>query len=275
MLLDDLLTSLADGLKQGPLTASEVCIGVFYTAVRLSNGYAGVAFTPRDMEDTVCCPRSAAQMPGAGRISGRNAWDLAREALAPNRLRRAVGVATLNALSALLMDEKGIPNGRLMNDTDALDAICIEAGDKVVMVGAFVPFIKNLRERHIQLRVIDKHPDALKDDERSLWVPPDLVTRVLPEADVAIITGSAMVEGGLDELLDMCRNAREIVLAGPTASLWPEPFFARGVTVMGGIKVRDAAGLMHVVAEGGSGYFFNGPADKMAIVRLKTSVENG
>ncbi len=275
MLLDDLLTSLADGLEQRPLTVSEVCIGVFYTAVRLSNGYVGVAFTPRDMEDTVCCPRSAAEMPEAGRISGRNAWDLAREALAPNRLSRAVGVATLNALSAVLMDEKGIPDGRLMNDTDALDAVCIEAGDKVVMVGAFVPFIKELRERGVALRVIDKHPGALKDDERSLWVPPDSVTRVLPEADVAIITGSAMVEGGLDELLELCRNAREIVLAGPTASLWPEPFFARGVTVMGGIKVRDGAGLMRVVAEGGSGYFFNGPADKMAIVQLKTSVENG
>lgn len=73
MLLEDLIASLERGLDQRPLTVTQVCIGVFYTAVQLSSGQVGVAFTPRDMEDTVCCPRSAAELPEAGQLSGKTA----------------------------------------------------------------------------------------------------------------------------------------------------------------------------------------------------------
>ena len=112
MLIEDLIASLESGLERRPLTVARVCIGVFYTAVELSDGHVGVAFTPRDMEDTVCCPRSAAELPEAGRLSGRSAWDMAQQALSPSRLRRSVGLATLNALSACLMAEKDITSRR-------------------------------------------------------------------------------------------------------------------------------------------------------------------
>jgi len=267
MVIEDLIASLQSGLDQRPLTVTQACIGVFYTAVKLSNGHVGVAFTPRGMEDTVCCPRSAAELPEAGRLSGQVAWDLARQALSPFRLRRAIGVATLNALSACLMAEKGIPGGHILSNTDALDVVRFRDGDKVVLVGAFTPFIRKLKEQKVELKVIDKHRDALKGEELFLWASPDSAAELLPQADVAIITGSALVEGGMDYLLELCTGAREIVLAGPTASPWPEPFFARGVTVLGGIKVHDAAKFMRLVAEGGSGYFFSEPAEKVAVVK--------
>ncbi len=172
MLLEDLITSLQSGLDQRPLTVTEACIGVFYTAVQLSNGHVGVAFTPRDMEDTVCCPRSAAELPEAGRLSGQVAWDLASQALSPFRMRRAIGVATLNALSACLMAERDIPGGHILSNTDALDVVRTGAGDKVVLVGAFIPFIRKLKDRGVELKVIDKHRDALKGDELLFWAPP-------------------------------------------------------------------------------------------------------
>ncbi|MBI2303800.1 MAG: DUF364 domain-containing protein [Chloroflexi bacterium] len=266
MIVDELISSLEVGLHKRPLTIQEVCIGVFYTAVKLADGHVGVAFTPRDMEDTVCCPSSAAEAPPAGRLAGQDAWALTREALSPFRLRRAVGVATLNALSASLMTEKGVPGGRLLRGADALDEVSFASQDKVVLVGAFIPFIRKLKEKVAQIWVIDKHPAALKPQELPFWRPPERATEILPQADVAIITGSSLVEGGLDELLELCTHAREVVLAGPTASPWPEPFFSRGVTVLGGIRVTDATSFMRLVAEGGSGYFFTGPAEKIAIV---------
>ncbi len=267
MLLEDLINSLQSGLDQRPLTITQACIGVFYTAIQLSDGHVGIAFTPRDMEDTVCCPRSAAELPEAGKLSGQAAWDLARQALSPFRLRRAVGVATINALSACLMAERDIPGGHILSNTDALDVAHIRDGDKVVLVGAFIPFIRKLKDRRIELKVIDKHRDALKGEELVFWAPPNSVAELLPKADVAIITGSALVEGGLDKLLELCRSTHELVLAGPTASPWPEPFFVRGVTVLGGIRVLDGAKFMRLVAEGGSGYFFSGPAEKIAVVK--------
>ena len=147
--------------------------------------------------------------------------------------------------------------------------VSIGDGDKVVLVGAFIPFIRKLRDQRVKLKVIDKHRDALKDEELLFWAPPDSATELLPEADVVIITGSALVEGGLDQLLELCAGVQEVVLAGPTASLWPEPLFTRGVTVMGGIRVRDGAEFMRLVAEGGSGYFFSGPAEKITVVKAE------
>lgn len=248
-------------------TASGLRIGVFYTAVQLSTEHVGVAFTPRGLADTVCCPRSAAAAPPAGRMAGQNAWNLAEYALSRVPLRRAVGVAVLNALSALAMDYYGIPGGKLLPGMDALKAAEVEPADRVAIVGAFIPFIKALKGQVADLWVVDKHRGALKPDEQPFWRPQEQAAAVLSQASVVIITGSALVEGGIDELLDAAHAARCVVLAGPTASPWPPTFFARGVHVLGGIQVLDRHRMLQIVGEGGSGYFFEDVAEKVCVVR--------
>lgn len=268
-IIHDIIKTMKGYTAGRDLRVSDLRIGVFYTAAKLSSGDAGVAFTPRDLEDTVCCPRSAAKMPASGKLKGKKALDLAKLAVSDNSMKRAVGIAVLNALSAMMMREKGIKDAKVLKNADALDVIEIKKNDNVAMVGAFVPFIKVLKGRTKNLFIIDKHPQALKEDERDLWRDPSSVAETMALADIVIITGSSMVEGGLDGLLTFCTKAREIILAGPTASMWPEPFFKRGVTVMAGIFINDSDRLLQIVSEGGSGYFFTGPARKMAIVRKK------
>jgi len=241
---------------------------VFYTAVRLSDGHAGVAFTPRGLTDSVCCPQSAAEAPLAGTLAGRSAWSLAEYALSRAALRRAVGVATLNALSALVLGRHAIPEARLLPGVDALDAAGVQPQDRVALVGAFVPFIKRLRHQVAVLWVIDKHPEALRPDEKHLWCPPEKAPEALKKASLVIITGSTLVEGGTDDLLQSVGSACRVVMAGPTASPWPPTFFARGVDVLGGIHVTDGRRLLEVVSQGGSGYFFGDCAEKISIVRL-------
>lgn len=258
---------LAQVLAGEAVAVRDVRVGVFYTAAQLATGHVGVAFTPRGLGDTVCCPRSAAAAPPAGRLAGQDAWALAAYATSPVPLRRAVGVAVLNALSALAMDRHGIPGGRLLRGVDALDAAEVGAADRVAMVGAFTPFLKVLKGRVAALWVIDRHREALRDDEQHLWWPPEHAGEVLAAASVALITGSALVEGGIDELLAAGRRARRVVLAGPTASPWPRPFFERGVDVLGGITATDGGRLLQIVGEGGSGYFFDDAAEKVCIVR--------
>jgi uncharacterized protein (DUF4213/DUF364 family) len=250
-----------------PLTVEEVRVGVFYTAVQLSTGHVGVAFTPRGLVDTVCCPRSAASAPPAGRMAGRDVWELVAYATSPVPLRRAVGVAALNALSSLAVERFGVPGGRLVRGTDALEAAGIHPRDRVAMVGAFAPFVRALKGRTAELWVVDRHPGALREDEQSFWRPPETAREVLRNATVVLITGSALVEGGVDELLEACRQARRVAMVGPTTSLWPVPFFDRGVHVLAGIRVLDGARLVRIVGEGGSGYFFQDAAEKVALVR--------
>jgi uncharacterized protein (DUF4213/DUF364 family) len=254
-------------LHDAPLRVDDIRIGVFYTAARLSSGHVGVAFTPRGLQDTVCCPRSAAEAPAAGHLAGQDVWTLARYALASVPLRRTVGVAVLNALSAHAMARYGVPEGRLLVGTDALAAAGVRPDDRVAMVGAFIPFIKALKTRVADLWIVDRHREALRPDEMALWRAPEQASEVLGRADVVLITGSALVEGGLDALLAAAAGARMVVLAGPTASPWPPPFFARGVHVLGGIRIRDGAKMLQLVSEAGSGYFFEGVAEKICVVQ--------
>jgi uncharacterized protein (DUF4213/DUF364 family) len=254
-------------LENATLTVTDVRIGVFYTAAQLSSGHTGVAFTPRGLTDTVCCPGSAAAAPPAGRLAGGEAWKLAQFAVSEVPLRRAVGVAVLNALSALAVAHHGVPGGQFVAGLDALEAAGIDAADRVAMVGGFIPFIKALKGRVAELWVVDKHPEALKPDELPFWRSPDQATEVLSQASVVVITGSSLVEGGLDRLLQASSQARRVVLAGPTASPWPPTFFARGVHVLGGIRVLDGPRMLQIVSEGGSGYFFQREAEKVSIIR--------
>lgn len=273
------LSDLRRSYGGAPLIA-DVRLGVFYTSVKLSTGHVGVAFTPRDLNDTVCCPKSAAAAPPAGHLMGLKAWNVAEYALSPGALKRAVGVATLNAISAAAIDRYGLPEGILREDLDALDAARVAPDDEVVMVGAFTPFIKRLKGCAAGLKLIDKHRAALEPDERSMWVLPAQAGDALRRASVVIISGSTLVEGGIDELLSYSTSARVRVIAGPTTPMWPSPFFQRGVNVLGGVLILDGRDLLNIVSEGGSGYFFEHAARRVCVLdqsfdfssREKTSV---
>ena len=268
------ISDLKEVLESQPLAIDDLRIGVFYTAARLSDGHVGVAFTPRGLTDAVCCPQSAAAGPLAGRLAGANAWSLAEYALSRTALQRAAGVAVLNALSALALERCEIPEARFLPGIDALDAAQVRQQDRVALVGAFVPFIKRLRHSVASLWVIDKHPEALRPDEKFLWRPPDKTPETLRKATLVIITGSALVEGGIDELLQSVPSPCRVVMAGPTASPWPPAFFAHGVDILGGIRVTDGSKLLEIVSQGGSGYFFGQCAEKISIVRVGTVRED-
>lgn len=248
------------------LLVSDARVGVFYTAVEISTGDVGVAFTPRDLSDTVCCPKTAAGAPPAGRLIGVKAWETAEYAFSPSALRRALGIATLNALSAAAIERHGLPEGVLREGLDALDATEITPDDRVVMVGAFIPFIKKLKGRVSSLKVIDKHREALKPEEQTLWMPPERAAEALEPASVVILSGSTLVEGGIEELLSLSRAARVRVMAGPTTPLWPRPFFNRGIAILGGIRVLSGRDLLTIVGQGGSGYLFEQAAQKACVI---------
>lgn len=266
-IVKDWKAGLEQAIDGQPVSVSDLRVGVFYTAVELSTGHVGVAFTPRELADTVCCPKSAAAAPQAGRLTGQEAWRLASFAAAEAPIKRAIGVATLNALSNLATSRLGFADAQVREGVDALDTVEVGHDDQVAMVGAFVPFIKRLRNNVAGLSIIDKHRDALKPDEIGFWKPPERAREVLSGASVVIISASSLVEGGLEALLAACSRARRVVLAGPTVPLWTPPFFSRGVHVLAGIRVLDGKRMLAIVSEGGSGYFFNDAAEKVSLIR--------
>ena len=141
----------------------------------------------------------------------------------------------------------------------------------MVVIGAFVPFLKSLKQARQRFTVLEMDPATLKPDELSYFRPADQADAVLPSADVVLITGTTLVNDTLEHLLGLCRPAARVVVVGPTVGLLPDAFLRRGVDVLGGIRVTAPDAFLDVLAEGGSGYhFFGRSAEKVVLMRQAT-----
>ena len=251
------------------ITVERAVIGLFFTGVKLNNGIAGACATPmKTIPEAVCCPSSAMAMPFPGKLTGRPAFDLAREALGDNGIRRAVGIAAMNALADTCWRRRPHPETELRLGIDAFDATEIRRGDKVVVVGAFVPFLRELKRRHQPYLVLEQDPATLKADELPFFRPAEQAAAVVPEADVLLITGTTLINGTLEELLALARPTARVTMVGPTVSLLPDGFLRRGADILGTVRITDPDAFLDILAEGGSGYHFLGrTAQKVVLVR--------
>lgn len=251
------------------ITVERAVIGLFFTGVKLDTGVTGACATPlRSIPDAVCCPSSAMAMPFPGKLRGRLARDLLRETAAPSGIRRAVGVAAMNALADMCWDRSAPAGVDLRTGVDAYDAAEIRPGENVVVVGAFVPFLKSLKRAHQRFTVLEMDSATLKPDELPYFRPADEAGSVVPDADVVLITGTTLLNNTLENLLVLCRPEARVVLVGPTVGLVPDAFLRRGVDVLGGVRVTAPDAFLEVLTEGGSGYhFFGRSAEKVVLVR--------
>ena len=251
------------------ITVERAVIGLFFTGVKLDTGVTGACATPlRSIPDAVCCPSSAMAMPFPGKLRGRLARDLLRETAAPSGIRRAVGVAAMNALADMCWERRAPAGVVLRTGVDAYDAAEIQPGENVVVVGAFVPFLKSLKRAHQRFTVLEMDSATLKPDELPYFRPAEEAGSVVPDADVVLITGTTLLNNTLENLLVLCRPQARVVLVGPTVGLVPDAFLRRGVDVLGGVRVTAPDAFLDVLTEGGSGYhFFGRSAEKVVLVR--------
>ena len=255
------------------LTVSRVVVGLFFTGVMLSDGATGAAATPlRELREAVCCPSSAAAMPLPGKLAGRPAGDLLRQLDAPDPIRRAVGVAAMNALTAAAWARRPSPAVSLEPGVDAYDAARIRPGERVVVVGAFVPFLKALKAAGQDWTVLEQDRATLKPDELAHFRPAAEAEAVLPAADVVLITGTTLLNDTLAGLLGLARPDARVVVVGPTVGLLPDVLLARGADILGGIRVTDPEGFLDCLAEGGSGYHFFGRSAEKLVLRRRPEV---
>ncbi|MFC4621386.1 Rossmann-like domain-containing protein [Comamonas nitrativorans] len=241
------------------LRIQRAVLGIFFTGVQLDNGVGGLCATPiKGVPEAVCCPSSALAMPVPGRIAGRSAAEVLQDLYRPQDLRRALAIATLNALAETLWQHDGPPPGARVVEGDAFDALAIALGQRVALVGAFPPYLRALRRSHQPFHVLELDPTTLKPEELPFYAPADRAPEIVAQADVLITTGTTLVNGTLDDLLSHLRPGAQAAVVGPTATLRAAPFARRGATVVGGTRVLAAAELLDLLAEGGSGYHFFG-----------------
>ncbi len=215
-------------------------------------------------------------MPFPGKLRGRPASELLEETGSAHGIRRAVGIATMNALAEMCWQRRATPGMALHAGIDAYDAAAIQPGEQVVVVGAFVPFLKALKRARQPFTVLEMDPATLKADELPFFRPTEEAASVVPGADVVLITGTTLLNDTLENLLALCRPAARVVMVGPTVGLLPDALLRRGVDVLGGIRVSDPDAFLETLSEGGSGYhFFGRSAEKVVLVRKAAMPASG
>lgn len=223
-ILDDLVSSITEDF---PIRS--VLVGVHWTVV--CSRSCGLAAT-RALGNT----HGQEQVRDVGRLHQKSVRELAKLAYSTQPLEAAIGVAAIN--SVLEVD-----------DTRAVEINASEVltsrgrGKNVALIGHF-HFIQQLRQSAKNLWVIEQHP---AEDE----YPAEAAAELLPQADVAAITGSALVNHTLDGLLSFCKPHATIMLLGPSTPLSPV-LFDHGVTILSGTRVVDENAVLRTVSQGAS-----------------------
>lgn len=215
-LLHEILASITD---DAPVRA--VAIGPRATAVA-SRGL-GIAYHFR---------RDA--LAGATTPRPHSARALTARAESDDPIAASLGIAAINSLIAV--DDEAVEerNGVAL----ALDWA---RGKRAVMVGHF-PFAD-------RLRAVAAHLDVLELDPGPGDLPAEAAADVLPQAEVAVITGTTFVNGTIDELLALCPQAR-VLLIGPT-TIMAERLFDHGIEALCGVRVVDEGAALEHVRSGG------------------------
>jgi hypothetical protein len=242
--IDEVIELLHEELEK--LVIEDIRVGLHYTASKLSNNYVGLAYTPiKETNFANYCCNADEELLRAGNLAGSKAIKLTK--LHKNLILSSITCSVLNAASYSMLFKSN--NYNIILGKDALESAKLSKDDEVVMVGAFKSFIKFLRSK-VKLRVYDKNKELLR--MLNLAEEQDVsLNEALRSCDVAIITGSSIVNHTIDEILKNVKGAKEVMVVGATASMIPEPFFNRGATMLAGVKVNNPNLALKVVSEGG------------------------
>jgi len=223
-ILDELLASIPDDIP-----ARSVLIGAHWTVV--CSRHCGMATSLMSNH-----PHGHAQVRDAGHLHEKSVRELAQLAYSDEMLEASVGFAAINSM--LDVDESA---AREMNASETLTRL--GRGKNVALVGHF-PFIPQLRQNVGQLWVIEKNP---AEDE----YPAEAAADLIPQADVVALTGSALVNHTLDDLLALCRPGAHVMVLGPSTPLSPV-LLKHGATIISGTKIVDEAAVLRTVGQGAS-----------------------
>jgi len=162
-------------------------------------------------------------------------------------LKSTIGVATLNALSQLIIESGDRREYEIVKDRDGFDLLGIKPDETVSLIGAFGPYIRRLKMMGNSFFIIEKNAQTLKPDEMKYFKPESEMRNALEKSSVVIITGTAIVNHTIDPILSLITNGKRTAIIGPTASMIPDTFFKRGLQVMAGVRILEPDLMMKIL----------------------------
>ncbi len=224
-IIEDIISTIGESARD--ILVKEVRIGPFWTGAW--SKYGGLASTTFSHE-----PEMPPPIREAGNLTGKSILELCNYANSDCLLQASVGMAAINSVL-----EVDLNKCRNINAAEIL----YEKGKnkKVVIVGHF-PFVNKLRKLTKVLWVVERKP-------QSGDIPASEAKRVIPQADVIAITGTALINGTMGELLSWCPKESIVMVLGATTPLSPV-WFDYGVDLVSGTRVTDPELVLRLVSEG-------------------------
>lgn len=219
-----------------------------WNAVIGTHGCCGAAMSFQDNNPCYGTDQTLQDIEYLKSCVGRSLFDVAHSNISDTRLsRRSIALTALNALSQpFVTDEilkaKGYTVGVEVKDL-------VRSDDNLVIVG-YGGLVKSYAGRCRDLHVTDQRPvetfrttiigETINYGPAGITVHSAEENReVLKDADVAIITGSTLVNGTFEEVVRYAKNARIRALYGSSAQLIPDVLFENGINIVMSVAFSD------------------------------------
>ena len=221
--VDAVLSQLPDTNEQ----VQDVLVGIHWTTVFSRS--VGLASSL-----TGSAQHGEEKVRDVGNLHTKPVRELAEWIRSDNLLEASIGMAAINSLLTV--------NESQAVEINAGDILAQRGRDKNIAVVGHFPFVRNLRTLAKQCWVLELRP-APGD------LPAEAADEILPLADVIAITGTALINHTIDNLLKWCNPKAYVMVLGPSTPLTPV-WYDFGVDVYSGTSVIDAEAVRRTVSQG-------------------------
>ena len=219
-----------------------------FCAIELADGSFGLSYVL--LGDTLRELLAAHAHGSALPLAQADPLALAAKLTNGNPVQRAVALAAVNALTESVWRCVGYEPPAAGN---SLGDVVLGPQDHLGMIGFFPPLVHRVAESGGRLSVVEMNAEMVaRQRERFPQVRISQDRALLADCNTVVGTSTMLLNDTLDAMLAAAPLATRFAVIGPSAGVWPDPLFSRGVTLMGGTRVTDGAALAAAMAAGES-----------------------
>jgi uncharacterized protein (DUF4213/DUF364 family) len=207
-------------------------LGLGYTAVTLSNGGIGLAYT--HFEDKKSCMVLNKHID----YEGSPAIQLLEKIKSDNTVERSMALALINALNHdKILDLPEDHDNKIM-----FEKFKIDKGRKVAMVGYFGPLVRYFTEKEISLEILD--------ESRGLGQKKKFYSTLKNWAQVLMLTSTSILNNSTEEILANAGEKLKTVMLGPSTPMVAEAFNHLPVDMLAGTVPIDKENTLKAIRHG-------------------------
>jgi len=231
-----------------------------FCAIELGDGAFGLSYVMLGgtLRDLLAAHGSAATAP----LADADPMALAQHLTGGSEVERAIALAAINAMTDSVWRRLGYEPPAAGN---SLGDVVLGPQDHLGMIGFFPPLVQRVAEAGGRLSVVEMNAAMVaRQRERYPQITIGLDRALLADCNQVVGTSTILLNDTLDGMLAAAPTATQFAVIGPSAGLWPDALFERGVTLLGGTRVTDPTAFAQAMATGES---FSASTRKFAIAK--------